>query len=65
MHVEKCRLHGGLIRLNGKMDFDEWQKTELHWWADSQLKIVALMTCIQLGMFGFMLLSFFILSLEF
>ena len=45
--------------------FEEWQKTELNWWADRQLKIVALMTCIQLGMFGFMLLSFFILSLEF
>ena len=47
------------------MDFDEWQRTELNWWADRQLKIVALMTCIQLGMFGFMLLSFFIISLEF
>tara|TARA_R100001460_G_scaffold9085_2_gene22263 strand:+ start:4691 stop:4834 length:144 start_codon:yes stop_codon:yes gene_type:complete len=47
------------------MNFTEWQKTELSWWADRQLKIVALMTCIQLGMFGFMLLSFFILSLAF
>ena len=47
------------------MDFEEWQKTELNWWADRQLKIVALMTCIQLGMFGFMLLCFHIISLEY
>ena len=65
MHVEKCRLHGGLIRLNGKMDFDEWQKTELNWWADRQLKIVALMSAIQVGMFGLMLLCFYINSLAF
>ena len=47
------------------MDFEEWQKTELNWWADRQLKIVALMTCVQLGMFGLMLLCFDINSLVF
>ena len=65
LNVVRCLLHGGLIRLNGNMDFEEWQKTELNWWADRQLKIVALMTCIQLGMFGFMLLCFHIISLEY
>ena len=47
------------------MDFEEWQRTELNWWADRQLKIVALMTCVQLGMFGLMLLCFYINSLVF
>ena len=47
------------------MDFNEWQKTELSWWADIQLSIVALMSVIQVGMFGVMLLCFYINSLVF
>ena len=47
------------------MDFNEWQKTELSWWADRQLKIVVLMSGIQVGMFGLMLLCFYINSLAF
>ena len=47
------------------MDFNEWQKTELSWWADRQLSIVALMSVIQVGMFGLMLLCFYINSLVF
>ena len=46
-------------------DCDNWQKTELNWWADRQLKIVALMSGIQVGMFGLMLLCFYINSLAF
>jgi hypothetical protein len=61
----KCQQHFGLIKLSGNMDFNEWQKTELSWWADRQLKIVALMSGIQVGMFGLMLLCFYINSLAF
>ena len=37
----------------------EWIDGELEWWGKYQLKIVALMALVQVGMFGFMLLSFY------
>ena len=44
-------------------EFDEWQQTELNWWADRQLSIVALMSVVQVVVFGFMLLSFSLINL--
>ena len=46
-------------------DFDNWQKTELNWWADRQLHIIGIMSIIQVTMFGLMLLCFYINSLVF
>jgi hypothetical protein len=43
-------------------EFDEWQQTELNWWADRQLSIVALMSVVQVAVFGLMLLVFYINS---
>ena len=44
-------------------DFLHWEKTELNWWANRQLKIVAIMSGVQVGVFMFMLLSFYIIDL--
>ena len=46
-------------------DFLHWEKTELNWWADRQLKIVAMMSVVQVSAFMFMLLSFYLISLLF
>ena len=43
-------------------EFNEWQQTELNWWADRQLSIVALMSVIQVAVFGLMLPVFYINS---
>ena len=40
-----------------------WQETDLSWWADRQLNIVAFMSFVQVGVFLFMLLSFYAISL--
>ena len=37
----------------------EWIEGELEWWGKYKLKIVAIMALVQVGMFGFMLLSFY------
>ena len=41
-------------------DFLHWQETELNWWADRQLAIVALMSFVQVAVFGFMLFIFYV-----
>ena len=41
-------------------EFLQWQETELNWWADRQLNIVALMSVVQVAVFGFMLLMFYV-----
>ena len=41
----------------------EWIDGELKWWGDNQLKIVALAAVIQVGVFGFMLTSFWLISI--
>tara|TARA_R100000084_G_scaffold9282_1_gene3210 strand:+ start:298 stop:501 length:204 start_codon:yes stop_codon:yes gene_type:complete len=46
-------------------DFLNWEKTELNWWANRQLKIVAMMSVVQVSAFMFMLLSFYLISLLF
>ena len=46
-------------------DFLNWERTELNWWANRQLKIVAMMSVIQVSVFLFMLLSFHIISFLF
>ena len=46
-------------------DFLNWEKTELNWWANRQLKIVAMMSVVQVSAFMFMLLSFHIISFLF
>ena len=46
-------------------EFLHWQETELNWWADKQMNIVAIMSVVQVTMFGLMLLCFHIISLEF
>jgi intracellular septation protein A len=43
-------------------EFEQWQQTELNWWADRQLSIVALMSVVQVVVFGLMLLVFYINS---
>ena len=40
-------------------EFLHWQETELNWWADKQLAIVALMSFVQVAVFGFMLFIFY------
>lgn len=44
-------------------EWNEWQETELKWWGDRQIPIVALMAFVQLFVFGGMLLTFFTISL--
>ena len=46
-------------------DCDNWQKTELNWWADRQLHIVGIMSIVQLTMLGLMLLLMHINSIIF
>ena len=46
-------------------DFLNWEKNELNWWANRQLKIVAMMSVVQVSAFMFMLLSFYLISLLF
>ena len=41
-------------------EFLHWQETELNWWADKQLPIVALMSFVQVAVFGFMLFMFYV-----
>ena len=41
-------------------EFLHWQETELNWWADKQLPIVALMSFVQVAVFGFMLFIFYV-----
>ena len=41
-------------------EFLHWQETELNWWADKQLSIVALMSFVQVAVFGFMLFIFYV-----
>ena len=41
-------------------EFLQWQETELNWWADRQLNIVALMSVVQVAVFGLMLLTFYV-----
>ena len=41
-------------------EFLHWQETELNWWADKQLAIVALMSFVQVAVFGFMLFIFYV-----
>ena len=33
-------------------EFLHWQETELKWWADKQMNIVAIMSVVQVTMFG-------------
>ena len=46
-------------------DFLNWERTELNWWANRQLKIVAMMSVVQVSAFMVMLLSFYLISLLF
>ena len=41
-------------------EFLHWQETELNWLADKQLSIVALMSFVQVAVFGFMLFMFYV-----
>ena len=41
-------------------EFLHWQETELNSWADKQLPIVALMSFVQVAVFGFMLFIFYV-----
>lgn len=40
----------------------EWIDGELKWWGDNQLKIVAIAALVQVGVFGFMLASFYFIG---
>jgi hypothetical protein len=40
-------------------EFDEWQKKELQWWGDKQLKFVAFASIFQILSVGMMLLAFY------
>jgi len=56
------------LQLNKTVDatpeeFDEWYETELKWWADIQIPLVAVMAFIQLFVFGGMLMAFFLIGL--
>ena len=42
--------------------FEEWQESELNWWAEKQLPIVAFMAVVQLVMFGGMLLTMILIG---
>jgi len=46
-------------------EFLHWQETELNWWADRQMNIVAIMSVVQVVVFGLMLLVFYINSKAF
>jgi len=41
----------------------DWIDGELKWWGDNQLKIVTIMAIIQVGMFLFMLTSFWLIGI--
>lgn len=41
-------------------EFLHWQETELNWWADRQMNIVAIMSVVQVAVFGFMLFIFYV-----
>lgn len=47
------------------IEIQEWQEDELNWWADKQFNFVAIATLIQLSALGFMLGSFYLLSIAF
>tara|TARA_Y100001935_G_C17149678_1_gene429799 strand:+ start:433 stop:597 length:165 start_codon:yes stop_codon:yes gene_type:complete len=47
------------------VEFDQWQKKELDWWADKQLNFIAVASLIQLSALGFMFLSFYLISILF
>ena len=47
------------------VEFNDWQEQELNWWAKKQLNIVAIATLVQLTALGFMLGSFYLLSIAF
>lgn len=40
----------------------EWIEGELKWWGDNQLKIVAIAALVQVGVFGGMLASFYVIG---
>ena len=42
--------------------FEEWQETELNWWAEKQLPLVAFMAFVQLFVFGGMLMAFYLIG---
>ena len=47
------------LQLNKTVDatpeeFDDWYETELKWWGDRQLKIVAIATIVQISALAFM-----------
>tara|TARA_Y100001970_G_C14249637_1_gene870828 strand:- start:2553 stop:2717 length:165 start_codon:yes stop_codon:yes gene_type:complete len=46
-------------------EFENWQEEELNWWAKRQLNFVAIATLVQLSALGFMLVSFYLLSIAF
>tara|TARA_R100001015_G_C4537493_1_gene102303 strand:+ start:101 stop:301 length:201 start_codon:yes stop_codon:yes gene_type:complete len=46
-------------------EFLHWQETELNWWADRQMNIVAIMSVVQVVVFGLMLLVFYVNSKAF
>ena len=43
-------------------EFKEWEEKELNWWADIQIPLVAVMAIVQLVVFGFMLLAFYLIG---
>ena len=47
------------------IEFNDWQEQELSWWAKKQLNIVAIAILVQLTALGFMLGSFYLLSIIF
>lgn len=43
-------------------EFKEWEEKELNWWADIQIPLVAVMAIVQLVVFGFMLMAFYLIG---
>tara|TARA_B100000575_G_C23000096_1_gene576292 strand:+ start:510 stop:779 length:270 start_codon:yes stop_codon:yes gene_type:complete len=43
-------------------EFEEWQETELNWWGERQIPIVAIMAFVQLFVFGSMLMAFVLIG---
>ena len=43
-------------------EIKDWYESELKWWGDRQILIVAIMAFVQLFVFGGMLLSFFLID---
>lgn len=43
-------------------EFKEWEEKELNWWADIQIPLVAVMATVQLVVFGFMLMAFYLIG---